>query len=445
MLGVALGACAPPPGSGVASGVASGSTPALPAAAVSPAASVPPTAPGRTPAAPAPSAAAEPSLVPSAPAARAYASSADSQKVSPPPADALRTAIVDDARAAARRAGRPPPVADPRLDWAMTDLARNVRGDELPSGEAVDFLLSHYGIVDPSPHVLRAGGTTGVDDQIREQARQAMADLLRAGPIGRLGVGIDRGGGMIRVAVGFQETHVELLGLVPRRLPRGGRAEISARIDPAFREPQLVVTAPDGRVREEAPGPAAKLFHGLFRCGPEDGRYQVEIAATGAAGPAVLANFPVYCGVAPPASATTAAGMRTGPTDPDQAERQMVALVNRDRALAGLPAVDADARLAAIARAHSRDMAEHDFVGHVSPRTGSTMDRVHRAGLAPELVMENVGQAYGPEDAEQGFLGSPGHRGNLLEPRARRIGIGVVFGPAVTGTHPMFVTQLLTN
>jgi uncharacterized protein YkwD len=99
--------------------------------------------------------------------------------------------------------------------------------------------------------------------------------------------------------------------------------------------------------------------------------------------------------------------------------------------------------LAAVARAHCQDMIDHDFVGHVSPRTGSAADRLHHAGLEPELVMENVGRFYSADQAESGFLGSPGHRGNLLDPRATRIGVGVVFGPEVTGTRPLFVTQLL--
>ena len=90
-------------------------------------------------------------------------------------------------------------------------------------------------------------------------------------------------------------------------------------------------------------------------------------------------------------------------------------------------------------------MIDHDFVGHLSPRTGTSMDRVRRAGLSPDIVFENVGRAYSPDQAESGFLASPGHRGNLLDPRARRIGVGVVFGPEVSGTRPLFVTQLLTS
>jgi uncharacterized protein YkwD len=384
------------------------------------------------------------SVIPAAPAARVYSSSPARSVLAAPPKDALRAGILEDARAAARRAGRPLPVGDARLDWAMTDLARNVRGNDLPALETVDFLLAHYGIVEPAPHLMLAKATVGADDQVRDHARAEIEELLRAGPIDRVGVGIDRAGADVYVVVALQETYVDLVTPVLRRLPHVGRAAISARTNVAYRGPQLVITAPDGSVHEDAPSPQANRLVSELRCGA-DGRYQVEITAAGASGPAVLANFPVYCGVDPPARSPGAAGTRPAAADPDRAERQMVALVNRDRARAGLPVVVADRRLAAIARAHSRDMADHDFVGHVSPRTGTAMDRLRRGGLAPELVLENVGRAYAPDEAENGFLSSPGHRGNLLDPRARAVGVGVVFGASVTGTRPMFVTQVFTS
>lgn len=428
MLCGALLACAPPPGSGEASRPAG-----TPPAGVSPFLAP---APARAPAS-------LPSLIPAAPSARAYASKQE-PGYRGPPGDALRDGILEDARAASRRAGRPLPVADARLDWVMTDLAHHLRGDDLPAPDAVDFLLSHYGIVDPPPQLLLSGGTVGADDQIREHARAVSEELLRAGPLGRIGIGIDRGGGEIHVGVGFQATHLDLLVPVSRRLPPGGRTSISARVDAGYSSAQLVITAPAGDVHEEVASTQVGHLGSELRCGA-DGRYQVEITATGAAGPAVLANFPVYCGVAPPVRGAGGAGMEPVVADPDRAEQEMFALVSGDRARARLPALAADRRLATIARAHSRDMAEHDFVGHVSPRTGSTADRVHAAGLNPELILENIGRAFGPKDAETGLLASPGHRGNLLDPRARRIGIGIVFGPPVTGIRPMFVTQLFTN
>ena len=355
----------------------------------------------------------------------------------------LRDRIVAEVRSVARRLRVAPPAEDPRLDWAVTDLARTLRGDDLPSREAVDFLIAHYGLIEPSPHLFMTRGNDAAADQIVQHAHEQAQALLGAGPVGRMGVGVVRQGDQVSVVAGFQETPVQLLAAVPRRLPHGRSAALAARVDRRYRAPQVVVTTPDGQVHEAAPAPGAEVGVDL-RCGA-DGRYQVEIVGNGAAGPAVLANFPVFCGIAPEQTLSGVAAVPQGPADPEAAERELIALVNRDRARAGLPALIVDPRLTAIARAHSQDMAEHDFVGHVSPRTGTAMDRVRRGGLRPELVLENVGRAYGASEAESGFLASPGHRGNLLDPHARRLGVGVVFGREVTGTRPMFVTQLMTS
>jgi uncharacterized protein YkwD len=400
--------------------------------------------PGAAPPGAARPAAAQPDdrpLVPSGPEARRYEGKAATR--GGPPRDPLAEAILADAREVAAQAGRPAPLHDTRLDWAMTDLARNLRGDEIPSIEGTAFLLAHHGLVEPSPHFFLARLTPGAEAEVRARAREELAAALRAGPIGRIGVGVDRRGPEVQVVAGFQETPIVLRAAVPRQLPPGGRASIEARIVGAYHDPEMVVTAPDGSTHEERTIRPPGLGVG-FVCGL-DGRYQVEIVATGVVGPTVLANFPLFCGVAPPAVFQGGAGMRQGPADPAAAEQQIAALVNRDRARAGVAPVTVDARLAAVARAHCQDMVQHDFLGHVSPRTGTAADRVRRAGLAPEILFENVGRAYSPDSAESGFLGSPGHRGNLLDPRARRLGVGVVFGPETNGTRALIVTQLLSS
>ena len=360
-----------------------------------------------------------------------------------PRRDRLRDAIVEDAKAEARREGRPVPVEDARLDWAMTDLARHLGADELPALEAVAFLLSHYGLVEASPHFFLGRATAGADAEIRTRAREELALALRARAVGRIGVGIDRSGHEVHVVAGFQETPVVLDAAIPRRLRSGAEARVAARIDGTYRDPELVITSPDGRV-QKAPPVRGRALGGVVRCAA-DGRYQIEIMATGPVGATVLANFPVYCGVAPPAVWKGGVGVHQGSADPVVAEKEIVALVNRDRERAGVPPLTVDSRLAAIARAHCQDMIDHDFVGHLSPRTGRAMDRVRRAGLNPDVVFENIAQTYSPDQAESGFLGSPGHRGNLLDPRAHRIGVGAVFGAEVTGRRPLLVTQLFTN
>jgi len=387
---------------------------------------------------------AERGFVPAGPAAKAYAPSAASAGRPAAPVDPLRARIVAEAAAVARKLGRKPPTPDRRLDWAMTDLARNIRGDELPALEVLQFLTAHYGLVEAPPRIVLSHTSPAGAADLPDRVRDELTELSRGPAMGRIGVGIDRTPDAIYVAVALQATPLKLTAPIARKLPGGGHAKIAARVERVYRDPSVVITAPDGSVHGEAAAVVGGIAQGDLRCG-KDGVYQVEITGVDAHGAEVLANFPVYCGATPPARSPGRAGMSQGVVKADDAERQMVALVNRDRKRAGLAPVVADATLAGIARAHSRDMVDNDFVGHVSPRTGAAVDRVRRGGVSPGLVLENVGRAYSTEQAESGFLSSPGHRSNILHPEARKLGVGIVLGAPVGGVTPMLVTQLFTN
>ncbi len=101
-------------------------------------------------------------------------------------------------------------------------------------------------------------------------------------------------------------------------------------------------------------------------------------------------------------------------------------LTNATRRENGLPPVVADGGLEQVARAHSQDMVQHDFVGHTSPTTGTAVQRVARAGYNSGLVLENIGRGYGAREIEEGLMQSPGHRANILNPDVTHVGIGVV-------------------
>jgi hypothetical protein len=359
------------------------------------------------------------------------------------PDDRLRAAIVEEARRLARKGGLTVPEGDPRLDLAMTDLARSLRGDDLPALDVVDFLLAHYGMIEPSPHLLMERASGGGDQKVREQTAGQLVEMLASAPMARVGVGVHRAGDQIYVVVALQEKNLELLQPIPRRLAVGAAAVIAGQLARSFRDPHLVVTEPGGAVRELATPARGASFRAELRCDAGVGRYQVEVTGVNDRGIAVLANFPLYCGMAPPGVAPRGTGEPPNALSPPAAEARLLALVNQDRRAAGVPPVAIDETLAGVARAHSRDMAEHELVAHVSPRTGTALDRAHRAGLSPAIIFENVGRAYSADEAEVGFMASPGHRSNILDRRATRIGIGVVPGRPVTGTTPLFVTQLL--
>ncbi len=78
---------------------------------------------------------------------------------------------------------------------------------------------------------------------------------------------------------------------------------------------------------------------------------------------------------------------------------------------------------------HARDMARKRFFDHSGRNGSQPKDRVLRAGYKPRLTGENI--AYGPVSAEEvvaGWLASPGHCANIMDPRFQHIGVGVATG-----------------
>src|SRR5207237_8011154 len=125
-------------------------------------------------------------------------------------------------------------------------------------------------------------------------------------------------------------------------------------------------------------------------------------------------------------------------------EARGLELRQKNRAAAGLPPLAADARLAAVARGHSADMRDHHFFGHISPSTGSAMDRLARAAVVVVRVRENLGRAWSAVELDRGLMGSPSHRANMLADDVDRVGIGVAVGAldGASGTYDLFLTQL---
>jgi uncharacterized protein YkwD len=93
---------------------------------------------------------------------------------------------------------------------------------------------------------------------------------------------------------------------------------------------------------------------------------------------------------------------------------------------AAAPPLAASRDLNEAALRHARDMARKKYFEHRGADGSEPKDRVLRAGYEPRLTGENI--AYGPESAEEvvaGWLTSPGHCENIMEPRFRHIGVGV--------------------
>ncbi len=378
-------------------------------------------------------------FTPGAPASAAY--------LAPPLRAAARGAartfegaLVDLVAATARRMGATVPLPDERLSRLAADVARLARVSRAVPSEVVRFLSYHYGIIEADPVLYTLRGPPEEDATLARYQRSVPGMLGRA-PWNRLGVGVSRSDSDMISVVAMWHQMIELRPL-GRELASGARVPLRGRLLRAYRDPQVVVTMPSGEVRRlPLTIDAGGGFEADLRCNFGDGRYQIEMLASDAGGPLVLANFPVHCGVKAAREVLIQDEDVSEDIDPAEGEQELFALMNHDRRAAGLAPLIWDNRLAAIARSHSREMATRRYVAHVSPITGDAEARVRAAGLGFSLVSENVGQEGGFRQAHKGFMGSPGHRANVVNPRLTHVGVGVVAVDVRSGS-PFYITEL---
>ena len=119
-------------------------------------------------------------------------------------------------------------------------------------------------------------------------------------------------------------------------------------------------------------------------------------------------------------------------------EAGFLARVNAERRAAGLPPVALRPELRPAARFHSLDMAVNSFFGHEGPdgRSGddriAALDRTALADFSAENVA-TVSKTPGRIDPDfalrrlhENLMDSPGHRENILHPKATHVAFGVV-------------------
>ena len=106
----------------------------------------------------------------------------------------------------------------------------------------------------------------------------------------------------------------------------------------------------------------------------------------------------------------------------------VLASVNAARAKAGCGPLRLNGKLTAAAKSHSRAMAEQNFFGHAGKDGSRFSSRIKRQGYRYGTAAENI--AAGQKSAGQvvkSWLGSSGHRRNMLDCRMRDTGIAVVY------------------
>ena len=109
----------------------------------------------------------------------------------------------------------------------------------------------------------------------------------------------------------------------------------------------------------------------------------------------------------------------------------MLFYTNLERRNAGLNELRMDEALALAARHHAREMVTLQYLSHESPmpENATLGRRVARAGSAVRYIAENIArvqnQAEAGREAVAGWMTSPGHRDNLMNPLYTHVGFGV--------------------
>jgi uncharacterized protein YkwD len=109
-------------------------------------------------------------------------------------------------------------------------------------------------------------------------------------------------------------------------------------------------------------------------------------------------------------------------------EKEIFELLNKERVKQGLTVLGLSQPLTLLARKHSQDMAAHENLGHLSSSGKDYTDRLVEDGFYFMKNGENVARSdtFSAGLIHQGFMNSPGHRENILDPKFEEVGIGVV-------------------
>ncbi|MCB2293129.1 CAP domain-containing protein [Clostridium algoriphilum] len=123
-----------------------------------------------------------------------------------------------------------------------------------------------------------------------------------------------------------------------------------------------------------------------------------------------------------PTKATTAPAT----TANNKLEKEVVTLVNKERAKQGLASLKDNSQLASVARTKSQDMVDKNYFDHTSPTYGSPFDMMKHFGITYTAAGENI--AMGQQTASSvmsSWMNSPGHKANILSKDFTEIGVGI--------------------
>jgi uncharacterized protein YkwD len=326
-------------------------------------------------------------------------------------------------------------------DGRLADMALEIADSAEAERDALDgtslaLMSRSRGLVNPLPQVVFAKADTL--EQAGKRLLEKGVPWVHEYDSTHYGLAAMRHGDAWAAVLVLETRPVELAPL-PVALDAPGSITVDARLREDLVDPALVITQPDGTV--EKPEPEHQTRHLHVTLPLSKGLWGVEVVGTGVHGATVVANLAIAVGVPMPQEYPP----EPNPTrDPGVLARKLAQLIQHDRERHGLLPLHVSVELGRVARAHSRDMREARFFGHVSPTAGGPQDRVARAGVSAWNVRENIARGYTAREIHTLLMLSPAHRAAILGKHVDELGIGVASEPE--GDRPAFyVTELFAH
>lgn len=108
-------------------------------------------------------------------------------------------------------------------------------------------------------------------------------------------------------------------------------------------------------------------------------------------------------------------------------EKQVLSLVNAERAKLKLPALTLNTSLSNVARTKAAEMRDKNYFSHTSPTYGSPSQMMTKFGIKWSASGENIAKGQKtPSAVMSAWMGSSGHKANILNKSYTQIGIGYV-------------------
>ena len=121
---------------------------------------------------------------------------------------------------------------------------------------------------------------------------------------------------------------------------------------------------------------------------------------------------------------------------------QVVAIMNQERANAGVGGISQNASLDAVAQIRAQEIALS--FSHTRPNGTSCFTVLDEGGIAYMTAGENIAAGYGdPASVMSGWMNSPGHRANILNGSFGQVGIGYYTDP--NSGYGTYWVQIFTN